>query len=912
MNMSKRIPILLSLLLLPFSCSDDSTENRTDVGVETGTDVGGDAFDEPDGDVAETGTGTGILGEGCPVSGQAMASAITDSEASLDGPSALGGAGDYLLMNEQAAFVVQGVDFVKTYWYYGGNLIDAVPLDDCAQTGPETYDELAFILGQAELAQFERSTLRGFRGDSVEILSDGSDGEEARIRVSGTDDYFWLVEYTLILEAFDNGNPKPLSEPFGIETWVDYVLEPDSPVLRMELGVRNLTDEPLPILLGAVNWFADETSTRIFWSQELDFGGMNINMGVPWLVATNGDGAWALSILERNAGTIRIAGVDAWLDVDQFVISYPLGASGAEDDTRIETFFFSVGEGGMNTAIRHLHAFNPRPMPGPEYNLYHLSGSVIDAGDGAPIAEAVVTLEMKNADDEWHVLDDMVTNAEGTFEGEVADYSGREYRLSTTLQGRPVPDTVEGSLADVDETVFEVDHGGTLRLDVRDGEGRGLPAKVYLWQGSGVAQMFFTTGVVTDHPVQPGVYEVSISRGFEYSLYNEEIEITADEIVEIEATLEHLVDTDGFLSVDAHVHAGPSPDSAIPIPLRITTLAAEGLDIVISTDHEALIDWSWGVDETGLGDWIATSLGEEITPPLWHHNAYFFEEDSNAPRGGAVDHWGLDMAELHAAARDRGAQVVQMNHPRGVFEMIGLDPMTGEATLDDPTLIGLEPDAVIWSWDFDTVEYMNGHRSPFGENQMFEWWTSFLNHGHRVTAVGTTDVHGLVAGGSPRTYFESPTDLPAEFDDQMVIDALLSGRAIVSAGAFARVSINDDAGLGQTESDTDGEVDLWVHIEAIEEIDVTHFMVFVNCSEVLTVDTTDPDGIVKYDGTVTVPVGTDAHVIVAGFGQNAMPRNLPQYNGTQTPRFTTNPIYVDVDGNGVYDPPGGLECEYDL
>jgi hypothetical protein len=42
-----------------------------------------------------------------------------------------------------------------------------------------------------------------------------------------------------------------------------------------------------------------------------------------------------------------------------------------------------------------------------------------------------------------------------------------------------------------------------------------------------------------------------------------------------------------------------------------------------------------------------------------------------------------------------------------------------------------------------------------------------------------------------------------------------------------------------------------------------------------------------------------------------MPRGLAQFDPLVTPRFTTNPIFVDADGNGRFDPPGGKTCTYD-
>jgi hypothetical protein len=107
-------------------------------------------------------------------------------------------------------------------------------------------------------------------------------------------------------------------------------------------------------------------------------------------------------------------------------------------------------------------------------------------------------------------------------------------------------------------------------------------------------------------------------------------------------------------------------------------------------------------------------------------------------------------------------------------------------------------------------------------------------------------------------------------------------------------------------------VSLSVHIEGTTEIDVKYFKVFENCDLVATVSTTSPDGVVKYDGSFQVVVPKDANIVVAGFGSKPMPKGLKQYDPAIIPRFLTNPIYVDVDGDGKFTPPGGKTCDYDL
>jgi hypothetical protein len=258
-----------------------------------------------------------------------------------------------------------------------------------------------------------------------------------------------------------------------------------------------------------------------------------------------------------------------------------------------------------------------------------------------------------------------------------------------------------------------------------------------------------------------------------------------------------------------------------------------------------------------------------------------------------------------------GGGVNIFNHP-GYLDLVGWDRVTAAPTMSDPTLIGLSPDAAMWSWDFDGIEVMNGHGDPFADgNRRFDNWQSFLNAGESVIAVGASDDHGGGGTGFPRTYFESPTDDPTALEEGDLVAAYLEGRAIVSAGAFARVYVGD-AGVGDTVTDTDSAIDLDVHIEALPEADVTHFIVFANCDEVLSVAATDPDGVVKFSDTVEVVVAGDAHITVAAFGLNYLPDGLPQYDATRTPRALTNPIYIDGDGDGAFTAPGGRECSYTL
>jgi len=246
--------------------------------------------------------------------------------------------------------------------------------------------------------------------------------------------------------------------------------------------------------------------------------------------------------------------------------------------------------------------------------------------------------------------------------------------------------------------------------------------------------------------------------------------------------------------------------------------------------------------------------------------------------------------------------------------LVGYDRVAGDITLDDPTLLGYRADAQLWSWDFDTHETMNGHTSPFVDPERpdstgtFDDWISFINHGQGITATGVTDTHGLDAEGSPRTFFVAPTDDPAAFADDMLVDAMLRGRALVSAGGFARVHIGD-ASLGDTVTTDSGDVDLRVEVSALPAIDVVAVQVLANCDEVAWIDLETPHDVIKFSGSIPLSLDADAHIVVVAHGTRPLPRPFPQFDAWGVPRVITNPIYVDVGGDG-YVAPGGKTCEY--
>jgi len=818
---------------------------------------------------------------------------------------AVGTTGDFILQNDQAAFVITRPDAASTYWYYGGAVADVVPMEGCAFAGEDKFDELGIVLGQLEITSFEESVLRAFRAETVEVLADGSDGEAAIVRAVGTDDTHWLVEYTLMREAVGSGG-RPFNTGYGLVVTVDYILDPDASVLRIELTVENPGSESLSLTTASLLSFGGTMDLYRYPTSELSIGPLSLGLGVPWLVATDGEDAIAFAVEKGNLAYVGVSGIDIAIDANQ-VLTDPIELSPGQSETR--TSFLVVGAADGPTATAPLAAVNPEPVPGATYTLRPGSGAV-ETASGAVVADAVVRLVATAPGEDPGILDVAYTDPSGDFVLSVPDFGADwSWQLEVEAPGRSAVRTESFAATDVPEQVV-VGPAGAVEVSVVDEAGQPAPARIELEPtgGAGRAATLWAMGSGA-HPVVPGSYTYTATRGYEHAPVSGTLMVPEDGSVALSIELAAVVDTTGWVSIDTHVHSWDSPDSRVDPADVLRHAAAHGLDLVLHTEHENVVDRSGLPVEIGVDGWIDSIGGEEVTAVIPEHLTMFPVQPDDTPRGGPVDWFGNDLETIFADMRARsGGGVNLLNHP-SYLSVIGWDRLLAEPTLSDPTLLGLAPDAAVWSWDFDGMEVMNGHSNPFDRGSgRWNDWQSMLNAGHPLVAVGCSDDHGGTKVGFPRTYVPASTDVPRDVDTAEVVAGFHEGRAIASTGAFARVSVDGVAGIGDLYTPEGDTIELALRIEALPEIDVTHAVVFWNCDTVAQLSATDPGGIEKLDTVVQIDATEDGHLTIAAFGAERYPAGLPQFNPTHVPRVLTSPVFIDGTGDGEFTAPGGRAC----
>lgn len=210
-------------------------------------------------------------------------------------------------------------------------------------------------------------------------------------------------------------------------------------------------------------------------------------------------------------------------------------------------------------------------------------------------------------------------------------------------------------------------------------------------------------------------------------------------------------------------------------------------------------------------------------------------------------------------------------------------------------------------------------------------WFSLLNLGYRFTALGNSDTHGTTSteAGCPRNYVMSDVDEPMFIDDQAVADAVKEHRVVASYGPFVRMWIDGEP-IG-SDVVADGSIELAVEVQAPSWVDVDRVELYENGTLIRVFDVENGPSNQRFYNSVVLEPQVDSWyaVIVTGdepldpvftpveipyvdlqiivsealgdvdavsslIGDSpALPRVYPVY-----PFALTNPIWVDVDGDG--------------
>lgn len=286
----------------------------------------------------------------------------------------------------------------------------------------------------------------------------------------------------------------------------------------------------------------------------------------------------------------------------------------------------------------------------------------------------------------------------------------------------------------------------------------------------------------------PGKYRIYVGRGFEYSLESAEIEIVSGQATMLPAfTLTHQVPTDGLVSCDPHLHtlefAGHGDASLIE---RLISLAGEGIELAISTEHNKHVDYTNESKRIGSAKWFTSVLGCEVTTAQGHFNSFPIEPNSKIAEH-KLRPWEQIFANIY---RTPGVKVCILNHARDIHG--GFTPLGGEVF--DPTTGTFREGRTLAA---NGLELINSGAQQTDPMQIIYDWFALLNAGHKIAGIGASDTHtvNFVIPGQARTYLPVDDSDPSKIDVDAACDAIVAGKTEVSFGLLCQLSLDKEKNL---------------------------------------------------------------------------------------------------------------------
>ena len=401
-----------------------------------------------------------------------------------------------------------------------------------------------------------------------------------------------------------------------------------------------------------------------------------------------------------------------------------------------------------------------------------------------------------------------------------------------------------------------------------------------------------------------GHYDVWVSRGPEWTAQVFHDLVVGPKDVHIDTTLKHVVDTRGFLSGDFHVHASSSPDSQVPMQDRIYEFCSDGVELIVSTDHNIVADYAPIITQLGAGRYISSLAGDEMTTGGWgHFGAFPLERDLERAGQGAVLVHGRTAADFFADVRRVAPlAIIDVHHPR-IDDEIGYFNLTHfDAGADRSQRPG-------FSFDFDALEVLNGYQDAERKHvdKVIDDWFALLDHGRLVTATGNSDTHHLDhnIGGYPRNYIAVADDDPQHLTPEQVAGDVRGHHSFFTTAPFVRVTVGN-ASYGDLVRVGEGQKRVKAHIEvqAAPWVTVSRVTVYLGGREFKRIAVPASTDVVRLVGDIDVPLTRDDYLVVRVDGDKPLAPivgDLIRFD--VRPMALTNPIFFDVDGNGRFDAP---------
>jgi hypothetical protein len=318
----------------------------------------------------------------------------------------------------------------------------------------------------------------------------------------------------------------------------------------------------------------------------------------------------------------------------------------------------------------------------------------------------------------------------------------------------------------------------------------GIPSRLTILNDDGALQPLSTvpddtlavrTGVIYSgtgnfsFSIPAGDYKIYASRGFEYGADSCLIKINKNEIISKKLTIKHEVILPGWKSWDTHLHTLEfSGHGDASMKERILTIAGEGLNYAVITEHNKIINITDTVKKMKMEKWFTAITGDELTTKVGHFNIFPFTTE-DVP-SAEVNNWKEVRKNIDPFLQNK---VIILNHSRDIHN--GFRP--------SDSLLHINKD----EFPANAMEVMNSGSQQTDPRQLYHDWMNLMTRGIVLTPIGSSDNHDVsrFISGQSRTYVRSDRDQ---------INNFIKGYVGVSFGLFTQLEVKKELSGNKTAS----------------------------------------------------------------------------------------------------------------
>ncbi|MDH3726674.1 MAG: carboxypeptidase-like regulatory domain-containing protein [Myxococcales bacterium] len=563
---------MLLLLVVPLAVAGIGCGNGGDVGGTGGTGGVDDALDLN-------------IGPGEVRAGRLSASQLPADEDGL----AVYEEGDFALVNEHVALIIEDEGFSELYFPFGGLIVGIARYRDGALVDRADYNELAIVLRRFLVA-----------ADDVSLINDGRDGNPAVVRAEGL-----LIAVPFLEDLLGGtlagtillGPPPPEDAEFqATRAQVDYELAPNAE----HIDIYYTLDGDLTVAPVYAFFQSDRMAPYV---PGQGFGVRDIDLEYPYVgwvdddavsyAAEDPSGPMTAVFAAASAFGFTNPAASGLLPLAGETVAFAAG----EREHLMRVHIGGNGLEGLRQAIARTDGTSTRTIAGTVRNA-----------DGSPTEG--VRVHAETADVAPSYLTRVTSAADGSYALEVP--AGQDVQLRAFRRGDGItePLVVDATTATAD---LQLPAKGTIRVVARDADSQDpLPVRVQVLptaEGFQPPDNFGEPRVPFDgrlHVVFPsdgdvtltaplGNNRVVVSRGYEYDIVDSVVAVAMGEPAEVNANLRRVVNSTGVMCGDFHIRPSskwPAIDPAIPKSSSSTPAKDRGAGGALTQSRAGPTSWA--------------------------------------------------------------------------------------------------------------------------------------------------------------------------------------------------------------------------------------------------------------------------------------------------------------------------------